>query len=48
MIGALWKLLNVLLVCLDHLLWLYLKLFLGLLGYDDQILCVAILYDAGA
>jgi hypothetical protein len=37
-IGALWKLLNVLLVSLGHLLRLYLELLLGLLGYDDWIL----------
>jgi hypothetical protein len=40
MIGALWKLLNVLLVGFGHLLWLHLELLLGLLGYDDWILCL--------
>jgi hypothetical protein len=39
-IGALWKFLNVLLVCLGHFLRLQLELLLGLLGYDDRILCL--------
>jgi hypothetical protein len=39
-IGALWKLLNVLLVSLRHLLRLHLELLLGLLEYDDWILCL--------
>jgi hypothetical protein len=39
-IGALRKLLNVLLVGLGHLLWLHLKLLFRLLGYDDWILCL--------
>jgi hypothetical protein len=34
-IGALWKLLNVLLVGFGHLLRPHLELLLGLLGYDD-------------
>jgi hypothetical protein len=38
MIGALWKLLNVLLVYLGRFLWLQLQLLLGLLGYDDWTL----------
>jgi hypothetical protein len=38
MIGALRKLLNVLLVGFGHLLRLHLELLLGLLGYDDWIL----------
>jgi hypothetical protein len=39
-IGALRKLLNVLLVGPRHLLRLHLELLLGLLGYDDWILCL--------
>ena len=38
MIGALWKFLNILLVCSGHFLWLHLELLLGLLGYDDRAL----------
>jgi hypothetical protein len=34
-IRALLKLLNVLLVSLEHLLWLYLELLFRLLKYDD-------------
>jgi hypothetical protein len=37
-IGALRKLLNILLVGFGHLLWLHLELLLGLLGYDYWIL----------
>ena len=37
-IGALWKFLNVLLVCFGHFLRLHLELLLGLLGYDDWAL----------
>jgi hypothetical protein len=32
---ALWKLLNVLLIGLGHLLWLHLELIFQVLGYDD-------------
>jgi hypothetical protein len=39
-IGALRKLLNVLLVSFGHFLRLHLELLLGLLGYDDWILCL--------
>jgi hypothetical protein len=39
-IGALLKFLNVLLVGLGHLRWLYLELLFRLLGYDDRILCL--------
>jgi hypothetical protein len=39
-IGALQKLLNVLLVCLKHLLRLHLELLFRLLGYDNWILCL--------
>jgi hypothetical protein len=39
-IGALRKLLNVLLVSLRHLLRLHLELLLGILEYDDWILCL--------
>jgi hypothetical protein len=38
--GALRKLLNFLLVGFKHLQWLHLELLLGLLGYDDWILCL--------
>jgi hypothetical protein len=34
-IEALWKLLNVLLTGLRHLLWLHLELLFRFLGYDD-------------
>jgi hypothetical protein len=47
-IRALRKLLNILLVGLGHLLWLHLELLFRLLGYDDWILCLRSLYDAGA